>query len=58
MTVLQWLTNRQMAMTSVDALRGLGTAGIARYPLIDITNAVLSRMLLGGPGPDGAIPAS
>jgi hypothetical protein len=56
MTAEQWLTNRQMAMTSVDALRSLGTAGIARYPLIDITNAVLSRMLLGGPGPDGSDP--
>src|SRR5215207_11641780 len=56
MTALQWLTNRQMAMISVGALRSLGTAGIARYPLIDITNAVLSRMLLGGPGPDGSDP--
>jgi hypothetical protein len=55
MTAEQWLTNRQMAI-SVDALRSLGTAGIARYPLIDITNAVLSRMLLGGPGPDGSDP--
>jgi hypothetical protein len=56
MTPLQWLTNRQMAMISVDALRSLGTAGIARYPLIDITNAVLSRMLMGGPGPGGVDP--
>ena len=56
MTAQQWLTNRQMAMTSVDALRSLGTAGIARYPLIDITNAVLSRMLMGGPGPGGTNP--
>ena len=56
MTALQWLTNRQMAMISVDALQSLGTAGIARYPLIDITNAVLSRMLLGGPGPGGTEP--
>jgi hypothetical protein len=56
MTTQQWLTNRQMAMISVDALRSLGTAGIARYPLIDITNAVLSRMLLGGPGPGGSDP--
>jgi hypothetical protein len=56
MTALQWLTNRQMAMISVDALRSLGTAGIARYPLIDITNAVISRMLLGGPGPGGTNP--
>jgi hypothetical protein len=56
MTAQQWLTNRQMAMISVDALRSLGTAGIARYPLIDITNAVLSRMLMGGPGPGGTQP--
>jgi hypothetical protein len=56
MTALQWLTNRQMAMISVDALRNFGPAGIARYPLIDITNAVLSRMLLGGPGPGGSDP--
>ena len=56
MTAVQWLTNRQMAMISVDALRSLGTAGIARYPLIDITNAVLSRMLMGGPGPGGTDP--
>jgi len=56
MTAQQWLTNRQMAMISVDALRSLGTAGIARYPLIDITNAVLSRMLMGGPGPGGTDP--
>ena len=56
MTAQQWLTNRQMAMISVDALRTVGTAGIARYPLIDITNAVLSRMLMGGPGPDGSNP--
>jgi hypothetical protein len=56
MTAEQWLTNRQMAMISVDALRRYGPAGIARYPLIDITNAVLSRMLMGGPGPDGTDP--
>jgi hypothetical protein len=56
MTAEQWLTNRQMAMISVDALRSLGTAGLARYPLIDITNAVLSRMLMGGPGPGGVVP--
>lgn len=29
---------------------------IAPYPLIDITNVVISRMLLGGPGPDGSDP--
>jgi len=56
MTAEQWLTNRQMAMISVGALDTPGTAGVARYPLIDITNAVISRMLLGGPGPDGSDP--
>jgi hypothetical protein len=56
MTAEQWLTNRQMAMISVDAVSRMGVAGVARYPLIDITNAVLSRMLLGGPGPDGSDP--
>jgi hypothetical protein len=56
MTAEQWLTNRQMALISVDALESLGTANVARYPLIDITNAVISRMLMGGPGPDGSDP--
>ena len=56
MTEEQWLTNRQMALLSVDAVQRLGTGNVARYPLIDITNAVISRMLLGGPGPDGSDP--
>ena len=56
MTAQQWLTNRQMALISVDAVQRLGTGNVARYPLIDITNAVISRMLLGGPGPDGSSP--
>jgi hypothetical protein len=56
MTEQQWLTNRQMALISVDAVERLGTGNVARYPLIDITNAVISRMLLGGPGPDGSDP--
>jgi Zinc carboxypeptidase len=56
MTEQQWLTNRQMALISVDAVQRLGTGNVARYPLIDITNAVISRMLLGGPGPDGSDP--
>lgn len=56
MTDTQWRTNRQMAMTSVNALEQYGVANIARYPQIDITNAVLSRMLLGGPGPQGEDP--
>jgi hypothetical protein len=56
MTEEQWLTNRQMAMISVDAVSRLGTAHVARYPLIDITNAVLSRMIMGGPGHDGSDP--
>jgi hypothetical protein len=56
MTAEQWLTNRQMALISVDAVQQLGPGNVARYPLIDITNAVISRMLLGGPGPDGTSP--
>jgi len=56
MTEEQWRTNRQMALISVDAVRRLGTGNVARYPLIDITNAVISRMLMGGPGPDGSDP--
>jgi len=56
MTDEQWLTNRQMALIAVDAVQKLGTVNVARYPLIDITNAVISRMLLGGPGPDGSDP--
>jgi hypothetical protein len=56
MTEEQWLTNRQMALLSVDAVQRLGPGNVARYPLIDITNAVISRMLLGGPGPDGSDP--
>ena len=56
MTAEQWLTNRQMALISVDAVQRLGTGNVARYPLIDITNAVISRMLMGGPGPDGSDP--
>jgi hypothetical protein len=56
MTDEQWLTNRQMAMVSVDALEGYGVANIAHYPLIDITNAALSRMLMGGTAPAGEQP--
>lgn len=56
MTELQWLTARRMSMVSVNALEKYGVANIARYPKIDITNAVLSRMLLGGPGPKGNDP--
>jgi Zinc carboxypeptidase len=56
MTALQWLTNRQMALISTAAVSRLGPGNVARYPLIDITNAVISRMLMGGPGPDGSSP--
>jgi Zinc carboxypeptidase len=56
MTDEQWLTNRAMAMVSVDALEGYGPVNIAKYPDIDITNAVLSRMLMGGTAPDGEDP--
>jgi hypothetical protein len=56
MTAEQWLTNRRMALISTAAVARLGTGNVARYPLIDITNAVISRMLMGGPGPDGSDP--
>jgi len=56
MTAEQWLTNRQMAMVSVDALDKYGLANVAHYPLIDITNAALSRMLMGGTAPAGEQP--
>ena len=56
MTAEQWLTNRQMALISTAAVERLGPGNVARYPLIDITNAVISRMLMGGPGPDGSDP--
>jgi hypothetical protein len=56
MTTEQWLTNRQMAMVSVDALEQYGVANVAHYPLIDITNAALSRMLMGGTAPAGETP--
>jgi hypothetical protein len=52
----QWLTNRRMAMVSVDALDHYGLANVAHYPLIDITNAALSRMLMGGTAPAGETP--
>jgi hypothetical protein len=56
MTAEQWLTNRQMAMVSVDALDHYGLANVAHYPIIDITNAALSRMLMGGTAPAGEQP--
>lgn len=58
MTTEQWLTNRAMAMVSVDALADHGAVNIAKYPDIDITNAVLSRMLLGGTAPAGEQPVA
>jgi Zinc carboxypeptidase len=58
MTAEQWLTNRQMAMVSVEALDQYGLANVAHYPLIDITNAALSRMLMGGTAPAGEQPVA
>ena len=58
MTAEQWMTNRQMAMVSVDALDQYGLANVAHYPLIDITNAALSRMLMGGTAPAGEQPVT
>lgn len=56
LTATQWLTARQMSMVTANALAPFGQTHVARYPDIDISNAVLSRMLLGGPGPDGSSP--
>jgi hypothetical protein len=58
MTAQQWLTNRQMAMISVDALDRYGLANVAHYPIIDITNAALSRMLMSGTAPAGEQPVT
>jgi hypothetical protein len=52
----QWRTARQMAEVSLDALSGYGQTHLARYTDIDITNAALSRMLLGGTAPAGETP--
>ncbi len=45
-----------MSEVSLDALAGYGQTHVARYPDIDITNAVLSRMLLKGTAPQGQTP--
>jgi zinc carboxypeptidase len=58
MTAEQWLTNRRMAMASVEALDHYGLANVAHYPIIDITNAALSRMLMGGTAPAGEQPVA
>ena len=58
MTAEQWLINRQMAMVSVAALDRYGPVNVAHYPLIDITNAALSRMLMGGTAPAGEQPVT
>jgi Zinc carboxypeptidase len=58
MTAEQWLTNRRMAMRSVEALDRYGLANVAHYPIIDITNAVISRMLMGGTAPAGEQPVA
>lgn len=52
----QWTLARQMSEVSLGALAGYGQTHVARYPDIDITNAVLSRMLLGGTAPQGQTP--
>ena len=50
--------NRQMPMVSVDALEQYGLANIAHYPIIDITNAALSRMLMSGTARAGETPVA
>jgi hypothetical protein len=58
MSAEQWRLNRAMAMVSVDALEQFGPVNVAKYPDIDITNAVLSRMLMGGTAPAGETPVT
>jgi hypothetical protein len=50
------LVERELERDRSDRVLDSGTGNVARYPLIDIMNAVISRMLLGGPGPDGSDP--
>ena len=59
----QWRTNRAMTMVTHDAVDHIGAVnttlyGPAQNPAFDITNAVISRMLLGGnpPGLPAAAP--
>ncbi|MCI0687061.1 MAG: hypothetical protein L0Y54_07490 [Sporichthyaceae bacterium] len=58
MTAAQWATNRAMAMVSLEALDQFGPVNYARYPIIDITNAVISRMIMGGTAPLGETPVA
>jgi hypothetical protein len=51
-----WDAARQMAVTVFDAIDPKGYANITRYPDINIPEAVISSMMLGGPGPDGEDP--
>jgi hypothetical protein len=58
----QWRTNRAMTMVVHDAVDHIGAVNVTRYgpaqnPAFDITNAVISRMLLGGNAP-GLPPAA
>ncbi|MQY14718.1 hypothetical protein SRB5_48940 [Streptomyces sp. RB5] len=58
MTAEQWLTNRRMTMRSAEAIDRYGLANVAHYPVIDITNAALSRMLMSGTAPAGEQPVA
>lgn len=51
-----WDQARQLAVVSYDAADRLGYANVTRYPDINIPEAVVSSMALGGPGPDGEDP--
>ena len=56
MTAEQWLTNRQMAMTSVDALRSLGTVGHRPLPADRHHQRGAQPHAAGRAGPDGSDP--
>lgn len=54
----QWTLARQISEVSIDAISGYGQTHVAKYPYIDITTGVISRMILGGTAPAGFDPES
>lgn len=57
MSADQWKLARQLSEVSIDAISGYGQTHVAKYPYIDITGGVISRMILGGTAPDGFSPS-
>lgn len=53
----QWKLARQISEVSIDAISDYGQTHVAKYPYIDITTGVISRMILGGTAPEGFDPA-